>query len=219
MALKIEQFLLSRMDTFGYLIGDEATGTAALVDPAFDVPRLLAFAREFGYTVTYVFNTHGHPDHCAGNAEVIQATGAELCIHEKDASALGSMTGRVFSRMLGGKGSPRPHRLLKDGDKLRIGSVEIEVLHTPGHTPGGTCFYAPGHVFTGDTLFVGAVGRTDLAGGNAGLLLASIRRKIYTLPAQTIVWPGHDYGDTPSSTVGRERLENLFTRENAAAGN
>jgi hydroxyacylglutathione hydrolase len=212
MTMKIEQILLSRMNTFCYLIGDEAAGAAALIDPAFDVPRILALARESGYTITHVINTHHHSDHTAGNADVIKATGAQLCIHEIDAPSLSHMTGRVFSRMLGGKGSPRPHRLLKDGDKIRVGVIELTVLHTPGHTPGGICFHTPGHVFTGDTLFVGAVGRTDLAGGSAGRLLASIRDKIYTLPEDTIVWPGHHYGATPSSTIGRERRENLFTR-------
>jgi hydroxyacylglutathione hydrolase len=210
--MKVDQILLSRMDTFCYLIGDESAGTAALIDPAFDVPRILAKAGNAGYTITHVLNTHGHPDHSAGNADVIRATGAQLCIHEIDAPSLGNMTGRVFSRMLGGKGSPRPQRLLKDGDKIRIGAIELTVLHTPGHTPGGACFYTTGHVFTGDTLFVGAVGRTDLSGGSAAQLLASIQNKIYTLPEDTIVWPGHHYGDAPSSTVGRERRENPFTR-------
>ena len=212
MPIKIEQIPLSRMNTFCYLIGDEAAGMAALIDPAFDVTRILNLARESGYTITHVINTHHHSDHSAGNADVIKATGAQLCIHETDAPLLSNMTGRVFSRMLGGKGSPRPQRLLKDGEKIRVGAVELTVLHTPGHTPGGVCFYTHGHVFTGDTLFVGAVGRTDLSGGSAVQLLASIRDKIYTLPEDTIVWPGHHYGDTPSSTVGRERRENPFTR-------
>ncbi|RJQ84625.1 MAG: MBL fold metallo-hydrolase [Desulfobacteraceae bacterium] len=210
--MKIEQILLSRMDTFCYLVGDETAGAAALIDPAFDMHRILALAKGGGYAVTHVINTHHHSDHTAGNAEVIKATGAQLCIHESDAAALGHLTGRAFSRMLGGKGSPPPQRLLKDGEKVRIGAIELTVLHTPGHTPGGACFYTPGHVFTGDTLFVGAVGRTDLPGGSAGQLLTSIRSKIYSLPEDTVVWPGHHYGDAPSSTVGHERQYNPFTR-------
>jgi hydroxyacylglutathione hydrolase len=209
--MKIEQILLSRMDTFCYLIGDEAAGAAALIDPAFDVPRILDLVRNGGYTVTHVINTHHHSDHTAGNADVIYATGARLCIHEKDAPFLNKLTGRAFSRMLGGKGSPPPHRLLRDGDRIRIGAIELRVLHTPGHTPGGACFYTTGHVFTGDTLFVGAVGRTDLPGGSAEHLWSSINDRIYTLPEDTIVWPGHDYGDSPSSTVGHEKRFNPFT--------
>jgi hydroxyacylglutathione hydrolase len=209
--MQIEQILLSRMDTFCYLIGDESAGAAALIDPAFDIPRILALVQKGGYIVTHVINTHHHSDHTAGNADVISATGAHLCIHELDAPFLSKLTGRAFCRMLGGKASPPPQRLLKDGDRIYIGAIELRVLHTPGHTPGGACFYTPGHVFTGDTLFVGAVGRTDLSGGSAEQLQSSIRDRIYTLPEDTIVWPGHDYGDSPSSTVGNERRFNPFT--------
>lgn len=209
--MKVTQIKLSRMATFCYLVGDEASGHGALIDPAFDVPRILDRARAAGYRITHVINTHHHADHSAGNAEAIKATGAKLCIHAQDAPALGRLTGRAFARMLGGKGSPPPDIVLADGDTLRIGATPLTVLHTPGHTPGGICLYTPGHVFTGDTLFVSGVGRTDLAGGDPGQLLASIRTKIYTLPDDTIVWPGHDYGPSPSSTVARERADNPFT--------
>ncbi len=118
---------------------------------------------------------------------------------------------RSFSRILGGKGSPGADRLLTDGDIIAIGETELRVIHTPGHSPGSICIYADGNLFTGDTLFVGAVGRTDLAGGSAPTLLSSIREKLYTLPDETIVWPGHDYGEAPASTIGREKAENPFT--------
>jgi glyoxylase-like metal-dependent hydrolase (beta-lactamase superfamily II) len=114
--------------------------------------------------------------------------------------------------MLGGKASPKPDVLLKDNDTVNIGEIRLNVIHTPGHTPGGICLYAPGHIFTGDTLFVGAVGRADLPGGSLKQLLSSIREKIYTLPVDTIVWPGHDYGPLPSSTVQLEIESNPFTR-------
>ena len=210
--MKIEQILLDRMDTFCYLVGDEVSGRAALIDPAFEVPRILEIARRGGYNVTHVINTHHHADHTAGNAEVVRLTGAQICIHELDAAALSKVTNRTFARMLGGKGSPPPKRLLADRDTIHIGTTELTVLHTPGHTPGGISIYTPGNVFTGDTLFVGAVGRTDLAGGNPKQLVAAIKSKIFTLPDDTIVWPGHDYGDTPSSTVADERRFNPFTR-------
>lgn len=210
--MMIEQILLKRMDTFCYLVGDEVSGRAALIDPAFEVPRILEIARKAGYSVTHVINTHHHADHTAGNADVVRLTGAGICIHELEAAALGNITNRAFARMLGGKGSPNPKRLLIDGDTIHIGATAIRVLHTPGHTPGGISLYTPGHVFTGDTLFVGAVGRTDLPGGNPKQLLTAIRNKIYTLPDETIIWPGHDYGDAPSSTVADERRFNPFTR-------
>lgn len=210
--MKIQQILLSHMDTFCYIIADEVSYTAALIDPAFDVPRILQTAKTSGWAITHVINTHHHSDHSAGNAEVLKAIRAQLCIHKDDAPHLHKVANRAFARMLGGKGSPKPNRLLSDGDRIYIGATVLTVLHTPGHTPGGICLYTPGHLFTGDTLFVGAVGRTDLPGSKHGQLIDSIHNKIYTLPAETIVWPGHDYGDTPSSTVGEERRFNPFTR-------
>jgi hydroxyacylglutathione hydrolase len=210
--MDVIQIKLSKMDTFGYLVGDPGTGEAALIDPAFDTPRILATAREKGFNVTRVINTHNHPDHTAGNAAIIKATGAELLMHRVDAERMGGMLNRGFARILGGKGSPKPDVALEDGDTIPVGGIDLTVIHTPGHTPGGICLYAPGHVFTGDTLFVEAVGRTDLPGGSAATLLAAIRENLYTLPGDTIVWPGHDYGPTPSSTISREMATNPFTR-------
>ncbi|WP_054032598.1 MBL fold metallo-hydrolase [Desulfatitalea tepidiphila] len=210
--MKVIQIKLSRMETFCYLVGDETSGNAALIDPAFDVPKLLEKSRTAGYRITQVINTHHHADHSAGNAEVIRATGAQLSIHEQDAAALTKIAGKAFARMLGGKGSPPANRRLRDGDDIVVGMTRLRVLHTPGHTPGSICLYAPGHLFTGDTLFVGGVGRTDLPGGDSRQLLTSIRSRIYTLPESTIVWPGHDYGDRPSSTVYLEKHHNPFTQ-------
>ncbi|MDY6823325.1 MAG: MBL fold metallo-hydrolase [Thermodesulfobacteriota bacterium] len=200
------------MATFCYMIGDAASKTCAFIDPAFDTDKLLSIAADEGYRITHVINTHRHPDHSAGNAPMIAATGAGLAIHEIDARQLGRMMNGFFSRMIGGKPSPRPDILLTHGSRISIGKITLTVLHTPGHTPGGICLYTPGHVFTGDTLFVGAVGRTDLPGGSAAELLTAIRDNIYTLADETIVWPGHDYGPYPSSTVGYEKKTNPFTR-------
>lgn len=210
--MRIEQIKLSRMATFCYLIADEASGSAALIDPAFDTAHIVETAARAGYRITHVINTHHHADHTAGNHEVIQSTRARLFIHKDDAAALTKIAGKAFARMLGGKGSPPPDRRLTDGDLLRVGTIELRVIHTPGHTPGGICLYTPGHLFTGDTLFVGAVGRTDLPGGSARQLAASIRNRIYTLPDDTIVWPGHDYGERPSSTIFFEKNHNPYTR-------
>ncbi|MBI9087327.1 MAG: MBL fold metallo-hydrolase [Desulfobacterales bacterium] len=209
--LVVKQIKLSKMDTFCYLVGDLETASAALIDPAFDTDRILAAVREKGLTVTHVINTHCHADHTAGNAAALAATGARLAMHRIDADLVGSMVNRGLSRVLGGKGSSRPDILLEDGDTIPVGRVELTVIHTPGHTPGGICLYAPGHVFTGDTLFVEAVGRTDLPGGSSAVLLKSIRDRLYTLPGDTVVWPGHDYGPTPSSTIARELATNPFT--------
>jgi glyoxylase-like metal-dependent hydrolase (beta-lactamase superfamily II) len=210
--MEIKQIRLAKMATFCYLIGDSASKTCALIDPAFETNRILEKAGENDFRVTHIINTHAHSDHTAGNQAIKAATDAKILIHELDARLLEKLLNRTFSRVLGGKGSPKPDVLLKDNDTIQIGDSSLKVLHTPGHTPGGICLYAQGHVFTGDTLFVGAVGRTDLPGGSSRTLLTSIQEKIYSLPGDTLVWPGHDYGPLPSSTVQQEKDTNSFTR-------
>ena len=207
----VKQIKLSKMDTFCYLVGDAETQTCALIDPAFDTRRILNIAEGMGFTVTHLINTHCHSDHTAGNSAVIAATGAKLLIHAVDAERLNTILNSTFSRVLGGRSSPVPDVLLQDKDVITMGASSLKTIHTPGHTPGGICLYAQGHVFTGDSLFVEAVGRTDLPGGSSAQLLRSIKEKIYTLPGTTIVWPGHDYGPTPSSTVADEIRNNPFT--------
>ncbi|MGB9498266.1 MAG: MBL fold metallo-hydrolase [Dissulfuribacterales bacterium] len=199
------------MANFCYMVGDETTQTCAVIDPAFDPQKILSKVKEAGFNITHVINTHGHSDHTAGNAAIIEATGAQLCIHKADADQVTRLLTRLLSRFMGGKGSPKPSRLLDDNDIINIGETELKVIHTPGHTPGSICIYADGHIFTGDTLFVGAVGRTDLPGGSFKQLLSSVHEKIYILPGETIVWPGHDYGPSPSSTIETEKQTNPFT--------
>lgn len=213
--VEIEQIRLSMMEVFCYMVGDAASKTCALIDPAFETDRILGEVESKGYSVTHVINTHHHSDHTAGNAAIITATGARLCIHRLDGEKLGGMMSGAYSRMMGGKGSPSPDVLLEDGDAISIGGSDLKVLHTPGHSPGGICLYTEGHVFTGDTLFVGAVGRTDFPGCSMSQLLESIHGKIYTLPEETIVWPGHDYGYRPHSTVADEKRTNPFTLEDS----
>jgi len=209
--LEIQQLRLGRLAVFGYLVGDEASRTCALIDPAFETDRILGEAERREYRVTHVINTHCHSDHTAGNAAILDATGAKLLIHRLDAPGLAAVTNRAFSRAIGGRGSPEPDLLLEDGDVIEIGEISLEVIHTPGHSLGGICLYTEGHVFTGDTLFVGGVGRTDIGGGSMRQLLKSARERIYTLPDDTVVWPGHDYGIRPHSTIELEKRTNPFT--------
>lgn len=209
--MEIKQIRVNPMEVFCYIVGDEASKTCALIDPAFETERILGEVGREGYAVTHVINTHSHSDHTAGNAAIIAATDAKLLIHRLDGEALGRMVSGAFSRTMGGKGSPPPDVLLEDNDIITIGEGQLKVLHTPGHSPGGICLYTPGHVFTGDTLFVGAVGRTDFPGGSMSQMLTAIHEKIYTLPGETIVWPGHNYGYSPHSTVENEQKTNPFT--------
>lgn len=207
----IKQLLLRKMDVFCYIIGDESSKTCALIDPAFETKMILNEVRQKGYKVTHLINTHCHSDHTAGNADIIAATGAKLLIHKLDAKQLTSNANSTFSSAFGGKGSPEPDILLDDNDMINIGDTSLKVLHTPGHSAGSICLYTDGHVFTGDTLFIGGVGRTDLPGGSMQQLLKSIHEKIYTLPGETKIWPGHDYGQFPHSTVDSEKRTNPFT--------
>jgi len=208
--MEIQQVKLSKMATFCYLVIDAATRTCALIDPACDTDHLLEMTSGQGLQITHVINTHNHSDHTAGNAAIVAATGAKICIHRLDAAALGKLFNRGFSRLMGGKGSPPPDMLLEDKAAIKIGTVTLTVIHTPGHTPGGICLYGDNNLFTGDTLFVGSAGRTDLPGGNRRQLETSIATRICTLPGETIIWPGHDYGATPHSTIAREMLTNPF---------
>ncbi|MBU2510253.1 MBL fold metallo-hydrolase [bacterium] len=207
----VQQIKLRMMDVFCYLVGDKLSKTCALIDPAFEVDKILSVVQEKGFRVSFIINTHGHADHTAGNAKIIRKTGARLLIHEKDADGLMMLRNRLFARLLGGQGSPKPEVLLKDGYIINIGDVSLKVIHTPGHSPGSICLLGDGNLFTGDTLFVGAVGRTDLTGGSRKRLLTSIHDRLYTLPDETIVWPGHDYGESEKSTIFKERTTNLYT--------
>jgi len=216
--MQIKQIRLVKMANFCYLVGDEGSQTCALIDPAFETDRILAEADGLGFKVTHIINTHGHSDHTAGNEAIKAATGAKLLIHADDGRRLGKVLHRTFSRVLGGKGSPRADVLLQNNDIIQIGEIRLKVLHTPGHTPGGICLYSEGHVFTGDSLFVGAVGRTDLPGGSMKQLLNSIHEKVYALPGNTVVWPGHDYGPTPCSTVQQEKESNPYTHQRPRKG-
>ena len=209
--LEIEQIPLSKMAVFCYLVADPETKTCALIDPAFDTQRLLELVKKQDYSIAYVINTHAHCDHVAGNASILAQEG-RLLIHHQDAGQLNSLLNRCLARILGGKGSPKANQLLHHGDEISIGNGRLKVIHTPGHSPGSICLYTQGHLITGDTLFVGAVGRTDLSGGNGTILGNSIREKIYTLPENTIVWPGHNYSPQPFSTIEQEKNTNPYTK-------
>lgn len=206
----IEQILVGSFAIFCYILGDANTGEGIIVDPGGPPDGILKKAQDRGITkITLIANTHSHVDHIAGNKWMQEATGAPIAIHEEEASAL-TYTNPGMLAMFNAEPSPPASVLLKDGDKIPIGKESVEVIHTPGHTRGGICLYWPGYVVTGDTLFVGGVGRTDLPGGSYEVLLSSIRDRLFTLPDSTIVLPGHHYGPTATSTIGREKTDNPF---------
>jgi hydroxyacylglutathione hydrolase len=196
---------------FCYLIGDEQRGEALVIDPADDADRLIAIADEHGVKITSILNTHYHVDHTMGNAEMTRRTGAKIIIHEAEAYALTHPDPQIIA-LFQAEPSPPANTLVNDKDTIGIWAIRLQVLHTPGHSPGSISLHLDGMVFTGDTLFVGDVGRTDLAGGSWETMEASIRQRLFTLPDETVVFPGHNYGATPTSTIQRERLTNAALR-------
>ncbi|TDA64474.1 MAG: MBL fold metallo-hydrolase [Clostridia bacterium] len=190
-----------------YLVICQVTGRAAVIDPGGEPGRILAAVEKHKAQVEYIINTHGHADHIAADAAIKEATGAPLLIHAEDAAYLTDTRKSLLLYLGQDKAGPEADRLLEEGDIINIGAeVTLEVLHTPGHTPGGMCLKGEGFVFTGDTLFAGSVGRTDFPGGSFSSLIASIRDKLLPLDDSTRVYPGHG----PESTIGVERATNPF---------
>jgi len=207
----LRQIEVGSFSIFSYLVGDEQTGECLFIDPSEDHARLLREAAAHNLTVKYVVNTHSHIDHTMGNREMVRRTGAKVLIHEADAADLLN-TPRNILEMFGAEDPPPADILVSDGDLIKVGGISLRVIHTPGHTPGGMCLYTEGMLFTGDTLFVGSVGRTDFPGGSYAELERSIRTRLYTLPGDTVVFPGHNYGRTPTSTILQERRSNADVR-------
>lgn len=191
-----------------YILGDEETKEAVVIDPGAEPERILFIVKRHGLTVKYVLNTHGHFDHVGGNRSLLEATGAEFLIHDQDRAMLSRAADVATMYGLSTENSPQPSRTLGDGMTIGFGSQTINVLHTPGHTPGGCCFFLPaaGIVITGDTLFAEGVGRTDFPGGSHPVLMESIRTKLFTLPETTRAYPGHG----PSTTIGHEKRHNPY---------
>jgi len=214
----VKQFEIGNFNIFSYLIADEEAKEGLFIDPSDDHDVLLREAAHYGLTIKYIVNTHHHIDHVMGNSVMAGRTGAKIVIHKDDAPRLHDVEPAML-RMFGAELPPEADILVSDGDRIEVGNVELKVIHTPGHTPGGMCLYlegmpdSPGMIFTGDTLFVGTCGRTDFPGGSFEQLENSVITRLYTLPGDTILFPGHNYASRPSSTIDRERRTNDAIRE------
>jgi glyoxylase-like metal-dependent hydrolase (beta-lactamase superfamily II) len=207
--MKIRQLTVGMMGVCCYILSCDETKKAAIIDPGGDEDRILAACRDEDLDVEYIIATHGHPDHVCGNGPIQKATGAKIVMHGDDAEFFAQPDIKKYFSMLGLAESPPPDILVQEGDTITFGRESLKVLHTPGHTPGGICLYSPPDCFTGDTLFVGGVGRTDFPGGSMDELSRSIREKLLTLPPDTTVWPGHGYGGL-RSTIGEEARSNPY---------
>lgn len=199
-----------------WLAACDRTGEAVIVDPGGEIPRVLALGLPGQYRVTRLFCTHGHIDHVSGAAEAKAATGAPLALHEADAGWLEALPRQA--EMFGFEAGPPPpvDERPADGATFRVGELEARVIHTPGHSAGSCCLYFPSEkaIFTGDTLFAGSVGRTDLPGGDYDALASSIKEKLFPLGDDVRFYPGHG----PSGTLGEERATNPFVGEKPKRG-
>jgi hydroxyacylglutathione hydrolase len=191
-----------------YILGDEVSREAVVIDPGGDGPDILAAIQKENLTIKTIINTHGHFDHVGANQALQEATGAPIAIHQSDADMLSQPSAEALF-FTGGRLQPsRAEILLKEDDVLEFGAFRLKVLHTPGHTVGGICLVLQSEpiVFVGDTLFAGSIGRTDFPGGSFEDLIESVKTKIFTLGDNYLVMPGHG----PATTVGQERQYNPF---------
>lgn len=207
-----ERLVVGPIESNCYLVYDRPGGEAAVIDPGGDAERILEAIQRLSVRVSTILLTHTHFDHIGALAQVHEATGAPILVHEAEAAWLQDPTLNLSASLIGLLSEPvrgpRPHRTLQGGEQLWVAGQAIHVLATPGHTPGGLSFWLPawGWVFTGDALFKSSIGRTDLPGGNLEQLLEGIRRALLTLPDETVVFPGHG----PETTIGEERRANPF---------
>jgi glyoxylase-like metal-dependent hydrolase (beta-lactamase superfamily II) len=190
-----------------YVIGSRRTGEAICVDPGDEVHEIRALARDMGVTITKIVCSHGHLDHLMAVRELKAATGAPFLVHQADLPLVRSLP--ASAQMMLGRPvppCPDPDAFIADGDDLEVPGISLRALHTPGHTPGSICLYGGGMLFSGDTLFQGSIGRTDLPGGSFDQIMSSILTRLLDLPPETIVRPGH----MDATTIGAERANNPF---------
>ena len=184
------------MENFVYVIEDHRSSHAAIVDPGWEGDRIIAFTQKNNLHITDVLLTHSHYDHVNGLARIVERCHPHIHLSVSEAEFWGPVL---------------PQEILhEDGDQIELGKTKIEVLHTPGHTPGSVCYYLDGHVLTGDTLFVFGCGRCDLKGGNADFMHQSLKRLAQQLPPETVVHPGHHYAEQWTSTIAEELEGNPF---------
>jgi len=207
--VSIQTFVVGPLQNNCYLLTDESSGRAAVIDPGLQCEPVLEAVRAGGLHLECVILTHAHFDHVCGIGLFTAAGASEVLLHPDDLPLLGTApeTARFFGYAI--PAPPNPSRLVREGDRIRVGGATLAVLETPGHTPGGISLLIGESVFVGDTLFAGSVGRTDLAGGSSATLIRSIRTKLLGLPDGTVVYPGHG----PATTIGAERRDNPFLQE------
>jgi len=208
--LIVEQIQIGPMQNFAYLIGDRATREVVVVDPAWDILGLLGMIEERDYKLTGALLTHYHPDHCGGSfgqntvegvSRLLEHHSVPIYANEHEAAGVKKVTGI----------SDTDIKKVTSGQKLKIGDVEIEFLHTPGHTPGSQCFRVKNTLISGDTLFIDGCGRVDLPGSNTDDMFRSLQQ-LASLPDDTLLLPGHNYSAVPHATMGETKRSNTYLK-------
>lgn len=194
--LYLKQMELGPMENFVYFVGDKATREVLVVDPAWQSDTILRTAKEEGLKIVGALISHYHFDHTNGIEELLEGVDVPVYVNKHDVPYLGLSNSHI--------------RPVDNGFKVKAGHVEIECVHTPGHTPGSQCFHVKDHLISGDTLFIGACGRTDLPGGDAKQLYESLTKKLMKFDDNTILCPGHNYADKPLTTMGEEKRTNPY---------
>jgi glyoxylase-like metal-dependent hydrolase (beta-lactamase superfamily II) len=204
--MKYELIIVGALETNCYLVYCPESLECAVVDPGTEAEKIFPVIARMGLKPVVILNTHGHIDHIGANRDIKEKFNVPLCIHSLDNPMLQVEQELELGFFLGAKDSPPADSFLDDGDEIKIGNSSLKVIHTPGHSPGSVSFLGDGFLLSGDTLFWGGVGRTDLPGGSWKDLENSIREKILTMPEEIIVLPGHG----PHTTVGQEKNSNPF---------
>lgn len=208
--LIVEQIEIGPMQNFIYIIGSRSTREVAVVDPAWDIPGILKYLEEKDYKLTAALVTHYHPDHVGGSfgnnkvqglAELLAENPVKVYTHKSEAAGIKKVTSISDNDMV----------KVNSGDKLKVGAIEVEFLHTPGHTPGSQCFKVKKTLISGDTLFVQGCGRVDLPGSDSEQMFFSLQ-KLSALPDDTLLLPGHNYGTVPNATMGETKAQNAHLK-------
>ncbi len=212
--MRVEILTVGPLAVCCYFVICPATQKAAIIDPGGDEDLILGKIKSLGLKVSYILATHGHADHVCGAWRLRRELDAPLAMHKDDDEFFRTPEAMAIFSAWGFEPNEPADLTFEDGEVFSIGKIHLKVIHTPGHSPGSVCFYdEERYIFTGDTLFVGAVGRSDLPGGNFQEMLRSIEKKLLVLPDETIILPGHDYGDRPYSTIGQEKKTNPYITE------